>query len=96
MYQFHYDYVLKTFDNVKLLFTDTDYLVYEIKDGNFYDQCFKDKELFDFSGYSIDSIYFDDSNKKKLGKMKDEFNGNKIDEFVGLKSKMYLLTSNDW
>ena len=22
MYQFHYDYVLKTFDNVKLLFTD--------------------------------------------------------------------------
>ena len=35
MYQFHYDYVLKTFDNVKLLFTDS--LVYEIKDGNVYD-----------------------------------------------------------
>ena len=31
MYQSHYDYVLKTFDNVKLLFTDTDSLVYEIK-----------------------------------------------------------------
>ena len=24
MYQFHYDYVLKTFNDVKLLFTDTD------------------------------------------------------------------------
>ena len=96
MYQFHYDYVLKTFNNAKLLFTDTDFLVYEIKDSNFYQQCFKDKELFDFSGYSKDSIYFDDSNKKKLGKMKDEFNGNKIDEFVGLKSKMYSLISNDW
>ena len=96
MYQFHYDYVLKTFNNAKLLFTDTDFLVYEIKDSNFYQQCFKDKELFDFSGYSKDSIYFDDSNKNKLGKMKDEFNGNKIDEFVGLKSKMYSLISNDW
>ena len=31
MYQFRYDYVLKTFGNVKLLFTDTDSLVYEIK-----------------------------------------------------------------
>ena len=60
-----------------------------------YDQCFKDKELFDFSGYDKNSIYFDDSNKKKLGKMKDEFNGNKIDEFVGLKSKMYSLISNN-
>ena len=94
MYQFHYDYVLKTFNDVK--FFNNDSLVYNIKDGNVYEQCFKDKELFDFSGYSKDSIYFDDSNKKKLGKMKDEFNGNKINEFVGLKSKMYSLISNDW
>ena len=28
--------------------------------------------------------------------MKDEFNGNKRDGFVGLKSKIYSLTSNDW
>ena len=96
MYQFHYDYVLKTFDNVKLLFTDPDSLLYEIKDGNVYEQCFKDKELFDFSGFSKDSIYFDDSNKKKLGKMKDEFSGNKTNEVVGLKIKMYSLISNDW
>ena len=95
MYQFHYDYVLKTFDNLKLLFTDTHSLVYEIKDENVYEQCFKDKELFDFSGYSKDSIYFHDSNKKKLGKMNDEFNGNKIDEFVRLKCKMYSLISNN-
>ena len=63
MYQVHYDYVLKTFDNVKLLFKDTDSLFYEIKDGNVYGQCFKDKHLFDFSEYSKDSVYYDDSNK---------------------------------
>ena len=96
MYQFHYNYVLKTFDNVKLLFTDTDSLVYEIKGGNVYDQCFKDKQLFDFSGYSKDSVYYDDdSNKKVLGKMKDELGGVNIDELVGLKSKMYSLINFD-
>ena len=40
MYQFHYDFALKTF-NARLLFTDTNSLVYEIKDGYVYDQCFK-------------------------------------------------------
>ena len=91
MYCFHYNYVLKTFNNVKLLFTDTDRLVYEVKNGNVYEQYFKDKHLFDFSGYPEDSIYYCDINKKVLGKMKDELDGDKIDEFVGLKSKMYSL-----
>ena len=96
MYQFRYDYVLKTFDDVKLLFTDADNLVYEIKDGSVYEQCYKDKHLFNLSGYSKDSVYFDDSNRKMLSKMKDEFNGFKIVEFVGLKSKMYsLIAEND-
>ena len=91
MYRFHDDYALKTFNNVKMLFTDTDSLFYEIKNGNVYEQSFKDKHLFDFSGYPKDSIYHCDINKKVLGKMKDELNGDIIDEFVGLKSKMYLL-----
>ena len=92
MYQFHYDYVLKTF-NVELLFTDTDSLVYEIKDGNVYNQYFKDKHLFGFSGYPKDSVCYDILNKKVLGKMKGQFNGVKINAFVGLKSKMYSLIS---
>ena len=96
MYHFHYNYVLKTFNNVKLVFPDKDSLVYEIKNGNVYEQCFKDKYLFDFSGCPKDSIYYCDINKKVLGKMKDELNGDKIDEYVGLKSKMYsLITFSD-
>ena len=87
--------MLKTFNSAKLLFTDTDSLVYEIKDKDVYEQCFKDKELFDFSGYPRDSKYYGSSNKKVLGKMKDEFNGVRISEFVGLKSKMYSLISVD-
>ena len=83
--------VLKTFNDVRLLFTDTDSLVYEIKGDNIYEQCFRDKHLFDFSGYDKSSVYYCDMNKKVLGKMKDEFNGIKINEFVGLKSKMYSL-----
>ena len=62
---------------------------------NVYDQCFKDKHLFYFSRDSKDSVYYDDSNKNVLGKMKDELGGVKIDEFVGLKSKMYSLISFD-
>ena len=77
-----------------MLFTDTDGLVYEIIDGNVYEQCFKDKHLFDFSGYPKDSAYYCCESRKILGKMKDEFNGVKIDEFVGLKSKMERIQSN--
>ena len=78
-----------------MLFIDTDSLIYEIKNGNVYNQAFKDKHLFDFSGYSKNSVYYDNSNKKVLRKMKDELNGNKIVEFVGLKPKMYSLISFD-
>ena len=85
---------MKTFD-AKLLFTDTGSLLSEIKDGNVYNQCFKDKHLFDFSGYPKYSVYYCDSNKKIVEKMKDEFNVVKIIEFVGLKSKIYSLIASD-
>ena len=81
--------------NSRLLFTDTDSLLYEIKGDNVYEQCLKDKNLFDFSGYPKNSVYYDISNKKVLGKMKGEFNGVKIVEVVGLKSKTYSVISSD-
>ena len=82
MYKFHYNYVCNKYDE-KLLFTDTDSLAYEISSEDVYEQCFKDRrKLFDFSGYPIDSKYYDSTNKKVLGKMKDEFNGVKIIEIL--------------
>ena len=94
MYKFHYEYAKNKFD-AKLLFTDTDSLVYEIKGKDVYEECFKDRELFDFSEYPISSKYCDLANKKVVGKMKDEFKGVPISEFIGLKSKMYSLISVD-
>ena len=47
--------------------------------------------MFDFSNYSKDSTFYDDTNKKVIDKMKDECGGATIDQFVGLKSKMYLI-----
>ena len=50
----------------------------------------KDYE-FDFSNYSKDSRFFDETNKKVIRRMKDEFGGVIVNEFVGLKSKMYSM-----
>ena len=50
---------------------------------------FKHKHLFDFSNYLKNSKFFDEANKKVIGKMKDESEGKINDELVGLKSKMY-------
>ena len=47
--------------------------------------------MFDFSNYPRDSKYFDEANKSVIGKMKDESEGKIIDDFVGLKSKMYSM-----
>ena len=68
-----------------MLFTDTDCLAYEIRSENVYEEFYQWKDLFDFSNYSKDSKFFDESNKKVVGRMKDEYGGVIIDEFIGLK-----------
>ena len=45
--------------------------------------------MFDFSNYSTKSKCYDNLNKLVIGKMKDETGGVAIEEFVGLKPKMY-------
>ena len=81
--------ILKNRFDVKLLFTDTDSLVYEIKGKDVYEQSYVDKNLLDFSEYPINSKFYHLSNKTVFGKMKDEFKGQIISEFVGVKSKMH-------
>ena len=61
----------------------------KIKPEVVYEEFFKHKHLFDFRNFPKDSKFSDEANKKVIGKMKDEFGGIIVDEFVGLKSKMY-------
>ena len=71
-------------------------LVYETKTEDVSEDFYKDKNFFSFSDYSQDSMklhsnFFDPVNKKVIGKVKHEFKGQIISEFVGLNSKMYSL-----
>ena len=61
MYDFHYNFIDKDLD-AELLFTDTDSQTYEIKSENAYEEFFKWKDLFDFSNYSKDSIFYGENN----------------------------------
>ena len=93
MYDFHYNYIKKKYgDNAKLLFTDTDSLMYEIKTEDFYKDISGDvKDRFDTSDYPPNhpSGIPIGVNKKVLGMFKDEVAGRCIEEFVGLRAKLY-------
>ena len=52
---------------------------------------YKYKELFDLNNFPVRSKYYCSNNKKILGKMKDEYGGKSILNFVGLKFKMYSI-----
>ena len=84
IYDFHYNFIKKHFDD-ELLFTDTESLTYEIKSEDVYEEFFQHKHLFNFSNYPKDSTFFDETNKKVIGKIKDESEGKISGEFVRLK-----------
>ena len=93
MYDFHYNYIKPKYgDKAKLLFTDTDSLMYEIETEDFYkDISGNVKNRFDTSDYPKNhpSGIPTGINKKVLGMFKDEAAGKIIKEFVGLRAKLY-------
>ena len=92
MYDFHYNFIKKQFD-ANFLFTDTDSLTYEIKSEDVYKESFKNKRILDFSEYRPN--FFNSTNHKVIGKMKDELKGISINKFVRFKPKMYSIISEE-
>ena len=90
MYDFHYNTMKPKYgDNLKLLFTDTDSLCYEITTDDLYEDMKQNQNVYDFSEYPQNHPLYSAQNKKVIGKFKDETNGTPIHEFVGLRSKLY-------
>ena len=78
-----------------LLSTDTNSLMNETETENIYEDCYKDKELFNFCKYSKDSKYYDKTNNVIVGKMKNETCGVPMKSFLGLKAKIYTHITKD-
>jgi len=97
MYDFHYNTMLKNFNrkDIDLLFTDTDSLTYNIRNKDPFEFMKENKQQFDLSDYPKSSPLYDATNKKVIGKFKNE-SIEQITEFVGLRSKLYAYkTDND-
>ena len=69
--------------------------MYEIKTEDVYKDLSNDKEMLDFSNYSTNLKYYNNSSKLVVGKMKDETAGVAIEEFVRLKPKIYSYLVDD-
>ena len=92
MYEFHYDYMKRKYNesDLKLLYMDTDSLVYNIKTEDFYKDIAEDGETrFDTSGYVPGRPLPIEKNKKVIGLMKDELGEKIMKEFISLRPKMY-------
>ena len=69
--------------------------MYEIKTEDVYEYFGQDKDMFHFRNFSTKSKYYDDSNKLGVGKIKDKTAGVPLEEFVGLKPRIYFFLVDD-
>lgn len=91
MYKLHYGHFRAVYGNMaRLLYTDTDSLIYHIETDNVLAECYEHKEdVFDMSTLPPTSPYFDDTKKNVPGYLKVETGGKQMTEFVALAAKMY-------
>ena len=96
MYDFHYNTMKPRYnENIELMMTDTDSLVYLIQTEDFYKDMYEMRDYFDLSEYSKSNPIYDETNKKAIGKFKDETGDKIIRTFVGVRSKVYAIETED-
>ena len=89
MYDFFYNHLKAKYgENCELVYTDTDSLILNIQ-TDVYEDMKQYSWMYDTSNYPKDHPLYNETNKKVLGKMKDECGGDVIQEVVAVRSKMY-------
>ena len=68
---------------------DTDSFIIHAQTPDVYRDMVEDIDAYDTSDYPQNHFAYNIKNKKVIGKMKDELNGRPVQEFVGLRPKMY-------
>jgi hypothetical protein len=91
IYDFYYNIMEnKYYEKVILLYMETDSLIMDMKTKDIYDDVKNIVKEFHTSDYPEDNVYgIPVVNKKVLGKFKDELNGKIMEDFIGLRSKLY-------
>ena len=78
MYKFYYDVMKPKYgENIKMVYTDTDSFVFHTKTDDIYHDLKEINDEMDFSGYEKKHKCYEATNKKVLGKFKDECEGEK-------------------
>jgi hypothetical protein len=108
MYDFHYGFIKKKYPGTdsQLCFTDTDSFLYRLKTNNIHQDMLQSAHYFDFSDYPDNHSCFSNlssdeikriksQNKKRIGCFKDELKGDDMQEFVGLRAKVYAFKSKN-
>ena len=78
MHSFYYDVLKPKYDNLKLVCTNTDSYVIKIDTHDVYEDLNDIAEYMDFSDYHPRHPNHDKTNKKVLGKIKNELNGKSL------------------
>ena len=91
MMDYHYNVMEKSFPgSYNLIYSDTDSLVYSIRCDDIYKWMNENRSHFDLSE-TVRPEMQDNTNKKVIGKMKDEMNGHVMTEFISLNPKVYSI-----
>ncbi|KAJ8983456.1 hypothetical protein NQ317_013331 [Molorchus minor] len=96
LYDFFYNYLKPSYkQNLELLYTDTDSLIFNVFTSNFYEDMKRNIDKYDTSNYPINNIHNIPQNKSIVGKFKDEYAGESIKSFYGTGAKAYCIKTEN-